>query len=91
MNYKKAFKCSSCPESNTEKGCPMWWEFMQTNNVSGEEKLQKMCGYQALPTFLIEVIKASNRPAAVMESARNDMIEAVTRIPQQINAIEHKR
>ena len=81
MNYKRAFQCKKCPQSNEEDGCPMWWEYMATNIQSGEEVLKKCCGYQALPMFLTEVIKASNRPAAEMGSMRNELGNAVERIP----------
>jgi hypothetical protein len=77
MNYKKAFKCSKCPQSNTGDGCPNWLEFMQTNIHTGEDRLTKMCGYQAMPMFMTEVIRASNRPAAEIGALRGDMIQAL--------------
>jgi hypothetical protein len=83
MNYKNAFNCKKCPECNTEAGCPMWWEFMQTND-HGQERLQKMCGYQALPMFMVEVIKASNRPAAAIEKTRNDLVAGLGNISHVI-------
>ena len=70
MNYKKAFICKKCPQSNGENGCPMWWEFMATDVSSQKQAIKKMCGYQALPTFLTEVIIASNRPAAEISAMR---------------------
>jgi len=51
----------------------MWWEFMQTDTSNGREQLTKMCGYQALPLYLIEVIKASNRPAAEIGVLRGEI------------------
>jgi len=75
--YKKAFQCKKCPQRNDEEGCPVWWEFMQMNVATGEERLEKMCGFQAMPIFLIEVIKASNRPAAAIESMRNSMMASM--------------
>lgn len=48
---------------------------MQTNIVTGEEKLTKMCGFQAMPIFLTEVIKASNRPAAAINDMRNNLVK----------------
>lgn len=73
MNYKNAFTCKKCPQSNNESGCPMWWEFIQTDTSNHREQLTKMCGYQALPLYLIEVIKASNRPAAEIGAMRGEM------------------
>jgi hypothetical protein len=65
---KNAFVCHKCPE----KGCPMWWETVATS-LDGEVKIIKSCGFTQLPTYLIEVVKASNRPAAAVESARDEI------------------
>lgn len=75
MNYKNAWNCKRCPQSNDEKGCPAWVEYMQTNAATGEERLQKECLFQALPVFMIETIKAANRPAAAVESTRNELAQ----------------
>jgi hypothetical protein len=62
----------------------MWWEYMMTNPQTGEEKIEKQCGYSALPVFLTEVIKASNRPASAIEGMRNDVVKAVHALPSII-------
>ncbi len=77
MNYAHAFECSECPESNGKNGCPMWWEFLAKDAGASQPELKKMCGYQALPTFLTEVISASNRPAAAIESMRNETVDII--------------
>lgn len=89
MNYKNAFTCKKCPQSNNESGCPMWWEFIQTDTTNQREQLTKMCGYQALPLYLIEVIKASNRPAAEIGAMRDEMggqinhlVNGIQQVPQ---------
>lgn len=51
MNYKNAGKCHKCPQRNDEQGCPWWWEYVQTNIATGEEKVVKQCGKAALPCF----------------------------------------
>jgi hypothetical protein len=84
MNYKNAFNCKKCPQTNTEQGCPMWWEFMQTDTTNGREQLTKMCGYQALPIYLIEVIKASNRPAAEIGAMRCEIAEGMNRVVEGV-------
>lgn len=76
MKFLKAFKCHKCPENNTEQGCPAWMELTLTN-PEGAIKIQKGCFYILLPVMLIEVIKASNRPAAAIESMRNAMVETI--------------
>lgn len=75
-NLSASFECGKCPKNNDpERGraCVMWWEFIQTEVMTGKEQLTKMCGYQALPIFLTEVIKASNRPAAEISAMRCEM------------------
>lgn len=76
-DFKNAFKCHKCPGNSTETGCPMWWEVLETNMQSGEERLRKGCGYTMQQTFLIEVLKASNRPAAAIESMRNEIVNSI--------------
>lgn len=68
-----------CPEtSNPLKGnyCPLWNDegelFTLTNTVTGEERVER-CGARVMVKGQIEVIKASNRPAAVMEDMRNKL------------------
>ena len=77
QNFKNAFNCKKCPGSNDENGCPMWWEYQQNNIQSGESRIVKICGYVAMPNFLISVIEASNRPAAEIGSMKNAIIEKI--------------
>jgi len=77
MNYTDAFNCKKCPES--VKGCPCWTELIETNIQSGEERITKECLYKLMPRLLVEVIKASNRPAAAVESMRNSLVENLSR------------
>lgn len=80
MNYKNADNCKKCPQSNDENGCPWWWEYMVTDQSNGKERLEKKCGKSALPEFLIEVIKASNRPAAEISAMREQVTENVVKL-----------
>ena len=73
MNYKNSHKCKKCPQSNTENGCPIWWEVIHTNIQSGEQKTIKACGYTLMPLFLTEFIRAANRPGAELEAIRKEM------------------
>lgn len=75
MRYKNAFNCKKCPERNDEQGCPVWWEVVECNLQTQEERLVKACGFSLLPKYLTEVIKASNRPAAAVESCRNEIAQ----------------
>ncbi len=88
MNYKNAFKCKKCPQSNNENGCPMWWEIIETNTETGKERVRKACGYILMPLFLTEVIKASNRPAAAIEATRNALVESLTRLSNNFVSVQ---
>ena len=80
MKYSKnAFNCCKCPEKSGEGGCPMFWETMW-NITTGEEKLIKSCGFEQLPHYLTEVVKASNRPAAAIESTRNEIVNGFVKL-----------
>ena len=89
-NYKNAFKCKKCPQSNGENGCPMWWEFMAFEIGSSKEELKKMCGYQALPIFLIETVRASNRPAAELGALRTAFVNKMEQVEQSMKPRELK-
>lgn len=82
MNYRNAWNCRKCPGRNDEQGCPAWIEYMQENVATGEQRLNKECLFQALPVFMIEVVKASNRPAAAVESMRNEVASGFGRLVQ---------
>ena len=90
MNYKNPFECKECPES--EKGCPCWTELLETNIQTGEERITKDCLLKLMPRLMIEVIKASNRPAAAMESTRNTLLECLNRgFGSLVNVIEETK
>lgn len=96
-NLSASFECGKCPKNNDPeigRACVMWWEFIQTEVTSGKEQLTKMCGYQALPIFLTEVIKASNRPAAEISAMRGeidtkmgDIAHGMRQVPQLLASL----
>ena len=71
-----------CPEST--KGCPCWVELIMENTQTGESRVDKDCLFRKLPALMVEVIKASNRPAAAIESTRNEMIKGLGMIAQGV-------
>lgn len=80
-----------CPRNNDpEKGkyCPAWTEYMETNQSTQEERLQKECLFTAMPKFMIHTLQAANRPAAAVESMRNEMAEGLGRIGQAAEGIQ---
>lgn len=80
VNYKNADNCKACPKRNDENGCPWWWEWVEMNASTGQERLRKACGKQSMQVFMVEVIKASNRPAAAVESTRNEIVKGFDRL-----------
>jgi len=76
MNYKNAWNCRKCPESNGENGCPAWVEYAERNLQTGEDRFMKECVFQALPKFLIHTLSAANQAAATVDSHRNELVEA---------------
>ena len=84
MKYKNAWKCNKCPESNGEKGCPCWTELIETNTQTGQERMTKNCLFQLMPRLLVEVVKASNRPAAEMSAMRGEVIDKMQQLTQVV-------
>lgn len=79
-----------CPRNNDPKAgkyCPAWTEYAETNIQTGEERLKKECMFQAMPRFLIECVKASNRPAAAMESSRNEIAKGFQELSHRVQQI----
>ena len=80
---KNANICHKCPKdgaSDGSRGCPWWWKTTHENVSTNEIKVIEECGKVQLPLFLVEVIKASNRPAAAVESARNEISRLVAEV-----------
>ena len=82
---KRSHQCYRCPKDGAgdkSRGCPLWWKTVQTNAQTGETRVLEECGHVQLPIYLTEVIKAANRPAAAIESTRNEIAQGLTRIAQ---------
>lgn len=93
IKFKKAFACSKgkpCPESNGEDGCPNWTEIVMENTQTGETKVNKGCAPQLMQTLMVEVIKASNRPAAEMGEIRHSLIDGFQALAQSQQQMAHK-
>lgn len=75
-----AVKCpiirAKCPES-TE--CPCWQELVFENAQTGETKLEKDCLFRVFPKIMIEVLRASNRPAASIDMLRDEVNTGVSK------------
>lgn len=91
-NYSKnAFTCHKCPKTNGDGGCPAWWESIWENPETKESKVLKGCAFEQMQTYLLEVIRASNRPAAAIESARNEIASGFGRVASVMKALPDVR
>lgn len=84
---------AECPRTNNPDAklyCPAWSDGVVWTNVrTGEEKIVN-CSFQALMPTLVEVVKASNRPAAAVESTRNEIVNgfaALIEMTQKVPAL----
>lgn len=85
MTYKNAFKCKRCPESNGEKGCPVWWEVIMKNDETGETKVNKGCGFQILPSMMAMVSTNSLHSVAASYDMRNKVVKNVGKVIGAVN------
>lgn len=87
MNHIAAFQCADCPRNNDPargRSCPAWWEWASENPGTGETKIERMCGWAGMPIFLVHVLAASNRPAAAIESTRNEIAKGLGDVAGQL-------
>jgi hypothetical protein len=72
-SYAAAYRCEDCPQSNGTNGCPKWVELLETNDVTGHERMTSGCVDQMMPNIAVNLIKAANRPAAEISAMRDDV------------------
>lgn len=66
-------KCPKTNDQNAKFFCPAWHDgIVWTNSQTNEEKIVN-CSFEMMIPAMIEVIQASNRPAAAIESTRNEI------------------
>jgi hypothetical protein len=90
MNYKNAFKCKNCPESNSKDGCPCWVELLMVEDDTGKQRVDKACVFSMLPMLMVETIKAVQQPAHEISAMRGQVAHgverAMLRIPEIVEA-----
>ncbi len=88
--YNNAFKCSECPQSNGENGCPAWNEVIMTEAQSGEQKIVKGCTFQLLPWIMTEAIKASNVATGTAADIKNEVAKGFSLVAGAVpGLVEH--
>lgn len=85
--YKNAFNCKKCPASNDKNGCPAWTELSFQEMSTGQIKPIHDCVFQLMPIMFIEMIKASNRPAAAIEATKNEIAAQFNQLAQIIPGV----
>jgi len=86
-NYKNAFRCKKCPETASEKGCPVWWEIIVTNEVTKEKKVEKGCGFQLQPQMLVLTAKQAMHTTYAAYDMRNKVVKNIGKV---ITAVREK-
>lgn len=66
------------------------------NPMSSEEKIEKNCLFRLMPQMMVEVIKASNRPAQEMGQIRNNLVDGFSKLPDamaksMVQSLEHRQ
>lgn len=88
--------CAKCPHAFRAEGCPLWIDaengFMETNVQTGETRILEGCFPQVFPKIMAHVVRAANRPAAALESWRNEMVNGFAQIGQTMTqTLEYKK
>jgi hypothetical protein len=80
--------CKFCPYKY-EEGCPDWvdesWGLVETNIQTGETRLTTGCLKHIIVRTLGQMFAACNRPAAAIESTRNEIVVGFTKVAEALN------
>ncbi len=90
-NYKNAFRCKKCPQSNKEDGCPAWNEMIMTNATTGDQRVESGCFFQVMPALVVDSIKAStvatNTHAGIKNEMANGFAVLAQAVPQLVDLL----
>lgn len=75
--YKNAFKCRKCPQSNDEKGCPVWWEQVWEEEDTKEQVLTSGCGFVLAQNLILDVVKQGFGARAEVNEMRKEVVNGV--------------
>ena len=76
MTGKCAIAGMVCPETNDSSKkyfCPMWWETQFKNDLTGEVKFERSCGFTQTPQFLTHIAKLAGGAMDSHQQSRNEM------------------
>lgn len=84
--------CERCPHRYSKTGCPCWITpehgFLEENVQTGETRIVQGCFYSVIPKLMSHVVAAANRPAAAMESFRNETIRGFGMVAQAVGQMQ---
>lgn len=83
MGFKRAFDCKRY-DGKTPCDCPCWMQILETNIQTGEERITADCKHIVEPRIWVEILKASNRPAAAVESTRNEIATGLRNVAEAL-------
>lgn len=80
--------CERCPHRYRKAGCPCWITekhgFLETHIQTGEQRIVTGCFYEVMPKLMMHVVQAANRPAAAVESTRNEIVRGFDAIDERM-------
>lgn len=82
---------AECPRTNNTEAkryCPAWSDGVVWRNAQTNEERVVNCSFQAMMPAMVEVIAASNRPAAAVESTRNEIAKGFQRVANAIGSAQ---
>ena len=86
MRFSNGFDCAQY-DGETPCSCPAWIELLQENPATGETRILKDCQFRLAPIIWVELIKSANRPAAAVESARNEIAMGFSRLAEVVSSM----
>lgn len=72
MNYEAADRCHDCPQTNSSKGCPWWWE-ISVKEQDGSIGINKVCGKTYIPFILVDLTRSMNRIPESFETVKKTL------------------
>lgn len=80
--------CERCPHRYSEIGCPCWITaergIVETDGQGGEQRVTTGCMWEHIPRWFAKGIACSNRPAAAIESLRNEMVDVLNAFREDV-------
>lgn len=87
-------ECPRTANPEAKNYCPAWSDGVAwCNEETSEEKIVH-CAFEAMMPAMVQVIKASNRPASEIEATRNELAKGFQHVGKALDAamqLEHDK